>query len=767
MSIGFFKKIIVGSIILLTILPSISLAQEVPLQVPVDFSNVNFSRLFTELMQGIANWMEGIDESNIKTIEQYDRYITQLENRISEVDQHINEGNLSDSELLVAQALREELVGRKDGATTRRENVEEETDAAIAGAREDLSNEAGKNYSCNIFNLTSFSLVGCGMYILTLVFAFILWILSLVLWIASQALNFSIDISINQFHTYAFAEGVKNAWSVTRDLANIFFIFILLYIAINTVLNRGGWEKMIANVIVIALLVNFSAVIPRVIIDASNVLALQIYTNMVDKTVDIGGGKKAPDISGAILNTSLELIGWKNLGGYTAGERPEDEPLEMKGLLANSIGAAVIMVVIAFILIVAAILFLYRTIMLLIAIITSPLAVMAWALPKHSGKADKWLSTLVSEATYAPVFLFFLYIALKVYTSEEFDPNSDLIPRVVMFIVFTSMVMFALMAAKSMGATGGAMAEKWGGKFKGLVTGAALGVGGAAGVYALGRTSQKILEQPWMKNLKKSGAGRLFNDLVVDKTLGKAAASKYGSSQSYKERVDKNADRVTQFKTAEDQAQYIASLGTTDRAAAWGKLSERQKAEVHTHIEKIENDARTAGRSLTSSEQKMVTRVRGDGTDKNKGLLPPMGTEARDKFDDEVRRVQETHSTRDSRNVIDAVRPGMSDAQIAAEMSRATKRTINPVNIDTEINSSMARLTGKTVTRVSPDIISNPRIARHLSVAQLQSLHRDGSLTDVQKIAIRTEILRVAAPGTATHTWLTANQAGMTFGVWG
>lgn len=421
---------------------------------------------------------------------------------------------------------------------------------------------------------------------------------------------------------------------------------------------------------------------------------------------------------------------------------------------------------VVFVLIVAAVLFIYRTLALIIAIIVSPLAVMAWALPKQSHFADKWLNTIIKESFYAPIFLFFLYIALKIYSETTFTSTSSVAEQVIMFILFYGMVMFAITAAREAGARGSDQAVKMGNKFKGLFTGAAAGIAGTAGVYGIGRQAQKILEKPWVKELKKSGAGRLFNDLVLDKTLGRAAASKYGSSQSYKERVDKNADRVSQFKTAEDQAQYIASLGTTDRAAAWGKLSERQKAEVYTHIEKIEKDAITAGRPLTDSEQKMVMRVRGDGTDTNKGLLPPMGTEARDKFDDEVRRVQETHSTRDARNIIDAVRPGLTDAQIAAEMSRTTKRTINPANIDAEINTSIAQLTGKTVTRISPDIISNPRIARHLSVSQLQSLHRDGSLTDTQKIAIRTEILRVAAPGTATHTWLTTNQAGMTFGVW-
>jgi len=70
---------------------------------------------------------------------------------------------------------------------------------------------------------------------------------------------------------------VTEAWEAVRDVANMAFIFVLLYIAIATILNLGDYKKLLVNLVIVALVINFSAFFTKIIIDASNIVALGFY----------------------------------------------------------------------------------------------------------------------------------------------------------------------------------------------------------------------------------------------------------------------------------------------------------------------------------------------------------------------------------------------------------------------------------------------------------------------------------------------------------
>src|SRR3989344_3386288 len=114
---------------------------------------------------------------------------------------------------------------------------------------------------------------------------------------------------------------VGQAWGVVRDLSNIFFILILLYVAAKIILDLGGHEakQTIAKVVIIALLINFSMFFTQVIIDTSNVLALVFYNKMKVSTVNPNGDerqyssiKNEKDISGGLVasfDPTTKLLG--------------------------------------------------------------------------------------------------------------------------------------------------------------------------------------------------------------------------------------------------------------------------------------------------------------------------------------------------------------------------------------------------------------------------------------------------------------------------
>ena len=88
---------------------------------------------------------------------------------------------------------------------------------------------------------------------------------------AGKFLDFFLDLSL-QSSTYGNGF-ITEGWKILRDIANLSFIFILLYVAIRTIFGDGGAKKTIITVVIMALLLNFSLFFCRVIIDASNILA--------------------------------------------------------------------------------------------------------------------------------------------------------------------------------------------------------------------------------------------------------------------------------------------------------------------------------------------------------------------------------------------------------------------------------------------------------------------------------------------------------------
>jgi hypothetical protein len=106
--------------------------------------------------------------------------------------------------------------------------------------------------------------------------------------LAGKLLNIVLVMALNS--TIYSMDFVSNVWGIVRDLSNIFFILILLYIAIKLILGIGGSEvkKMIANVVIMALLINFSMFFTKVVIDSSNILAL-IFYNKVTVEVSVKG----------------------------------------------------------------------------------------------------------------------------------------------------------------------------------------------------------------------------------------------------------------------------------------------------------------------------------------------------------------------------------------------------------------------------------------------------------------------------------------------
>ena len=81
--------------------------------------------------------------------------------------------------------------------------------------------------------------------------------------LAGMLLNTSIELFVVEMGTNisgGLSQPLNAAWTIVRDLVNLTFIFGLIYVGILTILELGSssTKKMVASIVIAALLVNFS-----------------------------------------------------------------------------------------------------------------------------------------------------------------------------------------------------------------------------------------------------------------------------------------------------------------------------------------------------------------------------------------------------------------------------------------------------------------------------------------------------------------------------
>lgn len=254
-------------------------------------------------------------------------------------------------------------------------------------------------------------------------YCFYLWLAYIsyfIIWLASWILGMS-GLILDQVIKYTLVDmsanlrgitGINIAWQAFRDIANMSFIFILLYIGISTIINgaSGKTNGMLRNVIIVAVLINFSLFFTKVIIDVSNILALGFYNGIVNQ-----GGGTGFTISTAFMKP-LGLTSIFNIGSSATA-------LADKGfqyVIIMGIGGTAFILTAAFTFLFAAGLFLIRFAVIIILLLLSPLAYAGQILPATQGQAKKWWESLMGQIIFAPAYMLMLWGVLKIVNNGLF-----------------------------------------------------------------------------------------------------------------------------------------------------------------------------------------------------------------------------------------------------------------------------------------------------------------------------------------------------------
>ena len=309
---------------------------------------------------------------------------------------------------------------------------------------------------------------------------------------------------------------VSSAWGMVRDIANLALIFALLYIANATILQIGGVQlkKAVANVIIVALLINFSFFVTRVVIDASNVLASSLYSRITANAAP--GTGLGPTAIGSenigVLQISSRIVSVFDVQKFLTEDVVKAWNTAGNGnssLFFVFFFAAFVNVVAAYVFLKAGLLLVARVVMFVFLLISSPLAFAAWALPGGGGNFDKkWWSSLVDQALVAPVFFLFLYVITSVYSKNLIDGivgtsvNKDFLPFLVNialhFVIVVVALLIAVKVTTKLSGAAGSYATAVGGA---VVGGAVLGGAAFAGRAVIGGTATRMAESERFKKL--------------------------------------------------------------------------------------------------------------------------------------------------------------------------------------------------------------------------------------------------------------------------
>jgi hypothetical protein len=331
-------------------------------------------------------------------------------------------------------------------------------------------------------------------------------LLSLLVYMGGIILNYAVEFSVVNMASNLTAGAVGEAWRTIRDVANMGFIFVLLYSSIMTIFGQSKLKETIVKIIIAALLINFSLFFTSVIIDTSNLLALTFYHAIAPGALDPNHSIHAAGISNAFM-AQLGVQNVFHAVGFLGGGK----------LIVAGIVGSIALLVVAYVFFVVAIMFVIRFVVLAFVLILSPIMFLADIFPGLGSFNKQWWGALWGQAFFAPVYFLLTWIVLKVSqglfsTSKDFMgaisaaagggvPDPSTAGVLLNYVVFIAFLIASLLIAKSIANKAGGGVQKLTGFATGMVMGGVAGLGRKS----LGAAGTRFADSEALRNAVKSG----------------------------------------------------------------------------------------------------------------------------------------------------------------------------------------------------------------------------------------------------------------------
>lgn len=229
------------------------------------------------------------------------------------------------------------------------------------------------------------------------------WLIEIMFWLSAVFMKFAIFflelfINLARYNNYVNAPTVIIGWLLVRDVANMFFVVVLLVIAIGTILGieQYEWKKTLVKFVMAAIFINFSKMICGLIIDLAHVFTIT-FLNAVQA---LAGGNLISMFKMSEVQSMLESTDpiTKSDNFVYALFASAVLALIMSGVSMVAIGAY-------------AIVMLARVVVLWVLIILSPLAFIMGVIPQAQAYSKQIWDKFGKQVMVAPVMVFFLWLS--------------------------------------------------------------------------------------------------------------------------------------------------------------------------------------------------------------------------------------------------------------------------------------------------------------------------------------------------------------------
>ena len=201
---------------------------------------------------------------------------------------------------------------------------------------------------------------------------------------------------------------VQEGWRFSRDIASLFFVAILTFIGLATILRLENFQfkKTLPALIIMAFLLNFSGLVVGFVVDMGN-LATAVFIQPIRGLDILTGplGAAATDLLETMKTVPISLMQNDPLTFVTT---TLFEPILNAGAKAIFYGALVLM------LLLVPLLFILRIGMLWILTVLAPLAFAAYILPQTRSLWSQWWKQLLQWSLMGVPMGFFLLLSMKI-----------------------------------------------------------------------------------------------------------------------------------------------------------------------------------------------------------------------------------------------------------------------------------------------------------------------------------------------------------------
>lgn len=286
------------------------------------------------------------------------------------------------------------------------------------------------------------------------------WIALTFLGWAGSLFNYILSPEFNQVPLTK-SSFVVEAWTITRNFANMFFMLIMLAIAFATILRIDiagmNIKKTLPRLIIAALLINFSRVIAGVIIDAGQIIMLT-FTQGASQEGNLADFLISQTKTGTLFASP----------GFMEGFASSSVTESLKAIASVWFSAAFIGFA-AFIFFMLTIMLIVRVVALWLLIILAPIAWLAFIIPQGAGYWKQWWDMFLRQTFFGAIIAFFIFLSAKmaanlsaiqqfkeeigtdIDTSSKFLSNTSYILQYLTIVIMLYLSYFVAKKVNSMG----------------------------------------------------------------------------------------------------------------------------------------------------------------------------------------------------------------------------------------------------------------------------------------------------------------------------